>query len=94
MSKVESIEDLLKQQTELQAKIEKIRSEEKSKVIEELKKQEIFVEQVAHFRPVVSFENVGNSVKSDLTFHSTSSLKSFIKEHSSKNKVKILKIKL
>ena len=38
MSKVESIEDLLKQQTELQAKIEKIRSEEKSKVIEELKK--------------------------------------------------------
>lgn len=39
MSKVESIEDLLKQQTELQAKIEKIRSEEKSKVIEELKKQ-------------------------------------------------------
>lgn len=39
MSKIETIEELLKQQTELQAKIEKIRSEEKSKVIEELKKQ-------------------------------------------------------
>ena len=40
---------------------------------------------MAHFRPVVSFENVGDNIKSDLTFHPTSSLKSFIKEHSSKN---------
>lgn len=39
MSKVETIEELLKQQTELQAKIDKIRIEEKAKVIEELKKQ-------------------------------------------------------
>lgn len=33
------LDDLLKKQAELQAEIEKIRSEEKSKVIEELKKQ-------------------------------------------------------
>lgn len=71
-------ENKLKNEVKYTKKLEK-------EIIKEFKKQEIFVEQVSHFRPVVSFENVGDNIKSDLTFHSTSSLKSFIKECSSKN---------
>lgn len=71
-------ENKLKNELKYTKKLEK-------EIIKELKKQEIFVEQVSHFRPVVSFENVGDNIKSDLTFHPTSSLKSFIEECSSKN---------